>query len=172
MLWFWTFTLYSFLGFLLEVAYATAAGGRPNRKGLMVLPLCPVYGVGASLILLLPHWVAARPALLFLAGGLVATATEYVASLYHEKVLGVAFWDYHGLPGNLQGRVCLTFSLAWGLLALVLVHWVHPALSPWLAAIPLPVSVAALATVLADGMLTAVLLRRSGDPRCLQWRGK
>ena len=76
---------------------------------------------------------------------------------------------YAGLPGNLQGRVCLPFSLVWGLLALVLVDWVHPALVPWLARIPGPVSGMALATLAADGILTALLLRRTGDTACLRW---
>lgn len=169
MVWFWSFMTYSLIGFLLEVAFAAAVGGRPDRKGLLVLPLCPVYGFGACLILLLPEWVTARPFALFLAGGLTATAAEYAASLYHEKVLGVAFWNYDGLPGNLQGRVCLPFSLAWGLLSLGLVHWLHPLLLPLLARIPPPVSWAALTTLLADAALTAAALRRSGDTRYLQW---
>ena len=169
LVWFWTFVCYSFAGFLLEVAFAAAVGGRPDRKGLLVLPLCPVYGLGACLILLLPRWVAVRPWALFLAGGLAATAAEYIDALYHEKVLGVTFWDYRGLPGNIAGRVCLPFSLAWGILSLGLVWWVHPRLLPWLERIPGPVSAAALLTLAADGWVTAVLLRRCGDTRCLRW---
>ena len=61
MLWFWSFVTYGFLGFLLEVSFAAAVGGRPDRKGLWVLPLCPVYGAGACLILALPGWVDERP---------------------------------------------------------------------------------------------------------------
>lgn len=169
MVWFWSFTAYSFLGFLLEATFAAAAGGRPNRKGLLVLPLCPVYGLGACLILLLPPWAAARPPALFALGALAATAAEYLAALYHEKVLGVSFWNYDSLPGSLQGRVCLPFSLAWGVLALGLTYWIHPVLVPWLARIPAPVSWIALASLLADGLLTAALLYRSGDIACLQW---
>ena len=45
MIWVWNFILYSFFGFLLEVAYARATGGRGDRKSLLVLPLCPVYGL-------------------------------------------------------------------------------------------------------------------------------
>lgn len=169
MIWFWSFTLYSFAGFLLEVTYAAIVGGRPDRKGLLVLPLCPVYGLGACLILLLPQWVDSRPALLFLLGGLTATAVEYGAGLYHEKFLGVSFWNYEGVPGNLRGKVCLPFSLAWGVLALALVYGVHPVIEPWLGRIPAPVGWAALATVLADSLLTAVLLRTHGDTACLRW---
>lgn len=169
LIWFWNFMVYSFAGFLLETAFAAAVGGRPDRKGLLVLPLCPVYGLGACLILLLPGWVAARPWALFLAGGLTATAAEYVTALYHETFLGVSFWNYSGLPGNLQGRVCLPFSLAWGTLSLGLVYWLQPMLLPLLALIPRPVSWMALITLLADGLITAALLRRYGDIRCLQW---
>ena len=169
MLWFWSFVTYGFLGFLLEVSYADAVGGRPDRKGLWVIPLCPVYGAGACLILALPGWVDERPWLLFLLGGVTATAAEYLAALWHEKVLGVSFWSYDGLPGNFQGKVCLPFSLAWGTLSLGLVYGVHPVLAPWLARVPAPVSWAALATLLTDGLLTAALLRRSGDTGSLRW---
>lgn len=170
MIWFWTFVLYSFAGFLLEVSYAAAVGGRPDRKGFFFLPLCPVYGFGAYLILMLPQWIVNRPALLFLSGSAAATAVEYLASVYHEKVLGVRFWSYEGQPGNVGGRICLLFSFAWGVLSLVLVYFCHPLLTPWLAAIPAPVSWAALTTVLADGALTAVLLRQSGSTDCLHRR--
>ena len=169
MLWFWSFVAYSFFGFALEVAFASAVGGRPDRKGLWVLPLCPVYGAGACLILLLPGWVQDRPVLLFLLGGAAATGAEYAAALYHERVLGVRFWNYEGLPGNVRGRVCLPFSLAWGLLALGLTYWLHPLLLPWLARIPAPVGWTALATVLTDGLLTALVLRQRGDTACLRW---
>lgn len=169
MVWFWSFMVYSFIGFLLEVAFAGLAGGRSDRKGLLVLPLCPVYGAGACLILALPEWVDRRPWALYLLGALAATAAEYLAALYHEKVLGVSFWNYDGLPGNLQGRVCLPFSLAWGVLSLGLVCWLHPLLSPWLARIPAPVSWAALSALLTDGVFTAAALRQSGDVSCLRW---
>lgn len=68
MIWVWNFILNSFFGFLLEVAYARATGGRGDRKSLLVLPLCPVYGVGACLILLLPRTVIQNPFTLFLLG--------------------------------------------------------------------------------------------------------
>ena len=169
MIWFWSFVAYSFLGFLLEVAFAALSGGRPGRKGLWVLPLCPVYGLGACLILLLPAQVQDHPPALFALGALTATAVEYFDALYHEKVLGVTFWNYADLPGSLQGRVCLPFSLAWGVLALGLCRWVHPALVPWLARIPAAVSWMALATLITDGLLTAALLHRSGTTACLRW---
>ena len=170
LVWFWSFAAYSFAGFLLEGARALWVGAPPDRRGLRVLPLCPVYGAGACAILLLPGWADQRPWLLFLLGGGTAAAVEYLAALYHEKVLGVSFWSYAGYSGNLHGRVCPLYSATWGLLALALVHWVHPALAPLLAAIPAPVGWTALGAVALDSLLSALLLRRTGDPARLRER--
>lgn len=169
MLWFWNFTAYSFLGYLLEEAFSLAVRRPEDRKCLVVLPLCPVYGLGACAILLLPKAVDVSLPLLFLLGGLAATAAEYGTALFYEKILGVAFWDYRGLPGSLDGRVCLPFSLVWGALAVALVRWVHPALAPFLASIPAPVTWASAAALGADLALSGYLLKRTGDKSCLQW---
>lgn len=165
----WSFIAYSFAGFLLETAFAWLTGGTAGRKGLLVLPLCPVYGAGACLVLALTAPVRGEPPAVFLVGGLAATAAEYLAALYHEKALGVSFWDYGDLPGSLHGRVCLPFSLAWGTLSLGLVYWLHPLLAPWLARIPAPVGWLALAALLTDGLFTAALLRTTGDTASLRW---
>ena len=51
MVWFWYFLIYSFLGFLVEVAYVRLVGGvKRDRKCRLVLPICPVYGLGALAI--------------------------------------------------------------------------------------------------------------------------
>ena len=165
----WSFIAYSFAGFLLETAFAWLTGGTEGRKGLLVLPLCPVYGAGACLVLALTAPVRGEPPAVFLVGGLAATAAEYLAALYHEKALGVSFWDYSDLPGSLRGRVCLPFSLAWGTLSLGLVYWLPPLLAPWLAHIPAPVGWLARATLLIDGLFTAALLRTTGDTASLRW---
>ena len=167
--WFWYFLFYSFLGFLLEVGYALWAGGNLDRKCLLLLPLCPVYGLGACAVLLLPAPVLRVPGALLLLGGLTATAVEYITALFYQKVLHVSFWNYENQLGSLHGRVCLPFSLAWSFLLLPMVHWVHPAAVRWIAHIPSPVSWAALAALCADMLVSAVLLRSTADIRSLQW---
>ena len=169
MVWFWNFVWYSFCGFLLETAYARLTGSRGSRKCLRVLPLCPVYGAGALAILALPVGVQGRPWALFLLGGLVATGVEYAWAALCQRGLGVQFWDYAGLPGNIRGRVCLPFSLAWGALAMGLVYGVEPVMGPILGGIPAIVTGWAAAAVGSDLLLSAALLRRTGDRACLRW---
>ena len=149
MVWFWYFLIYSFLGFLVEVAYVRLVGGvKRDRK-------CPL--VRDSLPLLFP------------AAALVCTAVEYVTGLFYEKVFRVSFWDYSHLPLNLGGRVCLLFALFWGVLALLVLHVIHPA-AAWLAArIPLWAFPPAVLATALDTLLTARLLRRTGDPNSLRW---
>ena len=169
---FWYFVIYSFLGFLLEVAFARLVRAQKrDRKCFWLLPLCPVYGFGALAILMLPGGVLRSVPLLVLLGGLAATGVEYLMAVFYENGLGVAFWDYSGLRFHLQGRVCPLFSLFWGLLAVVLVRWVHPAVEAAVD-IPVPLSVSAMLLLAADSVYTAVLLRSTRSTDSLRWYSK
>ena len=170
MLWFWYFLCYSFLGFLVEVLYVRVKGEpKRDRKCRLFLPICPVYGLGALAILLLPEAVQENVLLLFPAAAVVCTAVEYATALFYQLVFRVTFWDYSHLPMNLGGRVCLKFSVFWAALALLLLRVIHPLISGLAAAIPAWALVPALFLWLADTLLTALVLRRTGDTGALRW---
>lgn len=134
---FWTFIIYSFIGFVLEVLFALATGNpKRDRKCLYLLPICPVYGLGVLFILVLPAPVQENPFFLFLLGGLAATAAELLMGLFYEKLAGVRFWDYRHLPFQVGGKVCLLFTGIWGLLSLGLVYFAHPLLAGIISSIP------------------------------------
>lgn len=166
---FWQFLCYSFLGFLFEVSFARLIRHpKRDRKCHLILPVCPVYGFGALAILALPEWVKTSPGLLYLGGALAATAVEWALALFYERVAGTPFWDYRALPWNIQGRVCLVFSLFWGLLALPLVYGVQPWLAPRLALIPDAVTIPAALFYAGDAATSLFLLRRLGTEG-LRW---
>ena len=167
--WLWYFYWYSFLGFLLEVAFARISGHpKRDRKCLLLLPLCPVYGLGACLILWLaplgrgPLWVA-------VSGGLAATGAELVLGAFYRDALGVKFWDYHGMPGSLGGLVCPVFSLCWTALSLALVYLVHPPVAALAARIPAWLGPPALIVLAADILVSCAALRRTGTTDVLRW---
>ena len=169
-LWLWTFWTYSFLGYLLERGYAIAThADRQARKCFLLLPMCPVYGLGALAVLALPESLSGSFWSLALWGGLAATAVEYAVHVLYDRLLGVRFWDYSQVRWNLRGRVCLPFSLAWGALAMGLVYGVEPVMGPILGGIPAIVTGWAAAAVGSDLLLSAALLRRTGDRACLRW---
>ena len=169
----WTFWTYSFFGYLLERGYAAATrAAQPPGQGFLLLPLCPVYGLGALAVLALPPALTDGFWSLALWGGLAATAVEYVVHLLYDRLLGVRFWDYTQVRGNLRGRVCLPFSLAWGLLTGAALPPVQRALGPVLAAVPPAVTYAVLLVFTADAVVSLRLLRRAGDPGILSLRAR
>lgn len=170
MFWLWRFILYSFIGFLLEVAFARAIGHpKKDRKCLLVLPLCPVYGIGAVLILFLTSLLRANVPGVMAIGFISATAAEYLTGLFYERVLGVRFWDYTHLPLNLGGKVCLLFSLAWTVLALALVYLAAPSLDRLLLRIPAAFAPPVLILVASDCLVSSIALRREGTTDVLRW---
>lgn len=167
---FWYFILYSFLGFVLEVLFARLTRNpKKDRKCLYFLPLCPVYGLGAVLILLLPPGVLANPLLLFPAAALLCSLAEFAMGLFYEKAARVPFWDYSHLPWNVGGKVCPLFSLMWGVLALGLVYAVHPFIVRAVRAVPPGLTLPAALFFLADAGLSLYVLRRERTADALRW---
>lgn len=166
---FWYFLIYSFLGFLLEVVFARVIDHpKKDRKCFLLLPLCPVYGVGALLI----HWLAALlegPLWVMAAGFLGATAAELAMGLFYRHVLGVDFWDYSDQPFNLRGLVCLRFALYWSGLALVLVYGLDPPVLRLAASVPAGWDMPAAILLGTDGIVSALALRRTGSTEVLRW---
>lgn len=167
--WFWQFLLYSFLGYLLEKGFAALMGSpRQTRKCFLLLPLCPVYGLGVLAVLALPEELTGSPLGLAFWGGLTATAVEYGVHVAYDRLLGVQFWDYSGVWGNLRGRVCVPFSLAWGVLLAAWLPWFQPLARQWTAAVPPWATYAALIVLAADGAVSARLLYLARDPEVLR----
>ena len=169
-IWLWRFIAYRFCGFLLEVAFARLTGHRKrDRKCFILLPLCPVYGLGAVLILFFAELLAPGPLGVMAVGFFAASAAEYLMGLFYEKALGVRFWDYSAMPLNLHGRVCLAFSACWSLLALALVYWAAPRMDALLLRVPPGLLPPAVILLLCDGAVSAFALRQTGTPEVLRW---
>jgi len=164
----WYFWIYSFLGCLLEKAFAKVTHAQQQgRKGFLLLPLCPVYGLGMLAVLALPErWTSGGWLILW--GGFTATAVEYIVHWGYDVLLGVRFWDYSNLFGNLQGRVCLPFALIWGVLTAVAVRWIQPAVER-LAERTLPeVTYLCLLVFAVDALCSLRVLQVRKDPEALR----
>ena len=132
----WNFWLFSFGGWCLERLFAAMTHSpHRRRRCLLILPLCPVYGLGMTAVLALPP-VFLSGWRLYIFGSLAATAVEYLYHWWGEVFLGVRFWDYTGSPCNLRGRICLPFSMIWGALLFPAVELapLTAALAEWIPA--------------------------------------
>ena len=171
------FFIYSFCGWLMETVLCSIREHRFINRGFLNGPLCPIYGCGILLILTfllpvrdsIPRAEAAVP-VIFLAGAVLASAVEYFTSWAMEKLFHARWWDYSKHRFNLTGRICLSISAAWGLLATVFVYQIQPhfesliawlyRLSSWLPPIMAAVLLAALAV---DTVISARIARTLGN---------
>lgn len=165
--WFWFFLIYSFLGYCLEKLFAYAVhSSRQVRKCFILLPLCPVYGLGMAAVIALvvptfPFWVQA------VFGGVLCTAVEYLVHLFYDKAFRTRFWDYSDLSFHLAGRICPHFSLIWGILSALALRYLQPGIAAAAAVIPPFVTFGVWMVFAADCLCTAVLLRRYHDTELL-----
>lgn len=159
--WFWNFICYSFFGYLLERLFAAIVGSNNQvRRCFWLLPLCPVYGLAVTAVLALP-----LPGLPWLPvwGGIVITAVEYAVHWLYDRWLDVSFWDYSPLRFQINGRVCLPFSIAWGLLVTAAMLWIQPLLDALIPAIPPGLTLTAMLLITADSLVTVRYLLLTGD---------
>ena len=121
------FILFSFIGWISEVIYVgvTSAHKFVNR-GFLHGPLCPVYGFGGVVILMLPPSLYATWIPLFFASMILCTIVEYFVSWLMEKLFHTRWWDYSHYKIQLNGRICLLNSILFGFLGGVVIHFVYP----------------------------------------------
>ena len=123
------FYVYSLLGWLLETIYASIRRHRYcSKQTLLKSPLCPIYGIGAVLMLWLLSPVQDSYALVFAGGFFIASSVEYLVSAYYLRRFHIRRWSYAKCFGNLDGHVTISYSILWGFFAICLLFWLHPAI--------------------------------------------
>lgn len=110
------FIIYSVLGWVMESIVRTIAERKIINTGFLTGPLCPIYGFGACIMILFLSHLKSRIVLLFVISVVVLSAWEYVVGVLLEKLFHTKYWDYSDHKFNIQGRVCLTNSICWGVI--------------------------------------------------------
>lgn len=115
------FIIYSVVGFIIETIFGILTKGvLESRKSFLYGPFCSIYGLGAVLMILPLQRFKKNNYTLFAAGFVIGSIIEYLVSLIGELIFHIKWWDYSDQILNLNGRICVQFSLFWGLLAIYL----------------------------------------------------
>ncbi len=122
------FITYSFLGWVMESIFRSISEKKIINTGFLKGPFCPIYGVGAIIMLLFLKRFSDNLAVLFIVSVVVLTIWEYLVGVLLEKLFHTKYWDYSKNKFNFQGRICLTNSIFWGILGVVFVKYIHPAI--------------------------------------------
>ena len=134
----WIIFIGSFAGVIIEMAWCLLKNGYvESRRGMVWGPFNFLYGAGAALLSITLYRFRNHGQLLsFLGGMIVGSVLEYFCSWAQEMLVGSRSWDYSNVPFNLNGRICLLYSVFWGILGVVWIKRIFPMVSALIQKIP------------------------------------
>ena len=113
------FLTYSFFGWINETILTSVTNRKLNNRGFVLGPYCLVYGIAAVLMLNFLKFVEDNIFYQFLSSMVIATIVEYIVSLLLEKLFDARWWDYSHIKFNLNGRICLGYSIIFGFVGVI-----------------------------------------------------
>lgn len=153
------FFVYGFLGWCVEVSYATTKEREFVNRGFLNGPICPIYGLGVAIVVELLMKYRSNLLLLYVASVILVSALEWVTGFLLEKIFHNKWWDYSAMPLNLNGYICVPFSLVWGVACVLIVDFIHPLIHKVISWVPLILGVVILIVfvivILTDCIVTA-----------------
>lgn len=123
--WIIIFYIYCFLGWIVESTIVSLRTKKLVNRGFLRLPMLPIYGSGAVMMLFVSLPIKDKPIAIYFAGMIAATILEYITAVLMENIFKIKYWDYTEDKFNFQGRICLESSLFWGVLSVVLTLFIH-----------------------------------------------
>lgn len=154
------FFVYGFLGWCTEVIFAAFKQHRFVNRGFLNGPICPIYGVGVTLVIACLEAFQSNLLLLYISSVILVTVLEGVTGWAMDKLFHNKWWDYSKLPFNIGGYVCLLFSLIWGVACVFIVYFVHPLIHQVLSLIPHTAGIALIA-ILGIALLSDIIVTTS-----------
>lgn len=154
------FAVYSFTGWIIEVIYRSYKSRKFINAGFLHWPFLPIYGMGALVLIYLNYLTgSSNIAVKFLIFTASLTVIEYITGVLFETIFKLVLWDYSENRFNIKGKVCLSFSVAWGIMAILFTEYLHPFTASIISRVPekiLTVSAAAFTVYLITDIFLSV----------------
>lgn len=135
------FYIYSILGWILETLYVSILNKKITDRGFLIGPYCPIYGIGALIIIIYLTQYNNNPLTVFLMGMILCSILEYFTSYIMEKLFKARWWDYSNNKYNLNGRICLKNSSLFGLSGIAVIYLTQPLINNILPSTTTPIIV-------------------------------
>lgn len=127
-----------FVGVIIELAWCLVKHGYlESRSGLVYGPFNLLYGAGAVVFTLVLYAFRNRGKLVvFCVSFLTGSAFEYACSWIQETLFDTRSWDYSAMPFDLNGRICVMYSIFWGIIGLFWIKSLYPRVAALILKIP------------------------------------
>lgn len=121
------FLFYSFIGWLAEVLFILFKEKRFVNRGITNGPFCTLYGLIAVVLSLTLNDID-NTFVVFLSSILYSTVIQYIVGKVLSSFNKQVWWDYSNKKYNVDGYICLNYSLLWGLFGTILIRFINPLL--------------------------------------------
>lgn len=125
--WMLFFYIYCVFGWIFESTYVSLKSKHFVNRGFLKGPMIPIYGSGAIMMVIATTPVRGNIILEYIMGMIGATLLEYVVGAAMESLFKVKYWDYSNQRFNLKGYICLSSTICWGFLSVLLAELIHVA---------------------------------------------
>ena len=124
----WLFIFGSLFGWVVEVIFTfITMHSFQNHSAVVIGTFDMAYGLGAILLtILLRKYKNGNIFKIFIISFLGGSLLEYIMSWGQEFVFGSCAWDYSGEFLNINGRICLLYSLFWGIIGVLWIKVLYP----------------------------------------------
>lgn len=120
------FFIFAILGWCMETIYSFVVLGHFTNRGFLYGPICPIYGYGALILIIFLGKYKNNSLKLFTYSAIIFSVFEYLASYVLEVLFHSFWWDYTNDFFNLNGRISIFYSFAWGIIAILFVGHLYP----------------------------------------------
>lgn len=134
--WLFFFYFYCFFGWVFESTFVSVKSRKLVNRGFMRGPFLPIYGSGAIMMLVVSMPFQDNLILTYLAGCAGATLLELVTGVTMEALFKVRYWDYSNQKFNYKGHICLSSTIAWGFLTILMTEFLQKGVERIVFAIP------------------------------------
>ena len=122
-----TFTFFSVIGWMLEVAYRSTRDRRFVNPGLLKGPYLILYGTAAVILIGSISVIHEYSIFLkILCYFVITTGLELISGFNAQHFFNVRLWDYSDQRFQFKGHICLKFSIYWIILAFAFEYLVLP----------------------------------------------
>ena len=122
---FFTFIVYSFAGWLIEGGYSLYSNGTFKKDGFFIGPIKPMYGIAMTILIICYEVLKIGKIPLIILCFIIPTAVEYISGDLLKRIFNKIYWSYSDLNFNINGYICLKFSLYWCALSYIGVVYIN-----------------------------------------------
>lgn len=123
------FLIGAFAGWLLECVFKFFSKNFTKTPGILNTPFCILYGLGTVVLSVIINKTTKNIWLLFFLSMIALTIMEYITFVLLKKIYNVQLWNYTNMTFNLNEKVCLEFSIIWGVLGAAYIKYILPILT-------------------------------------------